>query len=431
LTRIVNVGLVIFLAVAMLSLLCLNLGSTLIVSTFLSQAPAPLPQVVSAFRWVTVAIALNLLTFPLASVVTGLQRFDLTSVLSSLNLIATASLVALFLASGAGILGLAYAMALASASNVVLHAIMTKRLLPDVRIAPELVRIADVKSLFSFSVQLYVIQISIAVSSHAEKFLLARFVGLTGAGWYEIANDLAARSRSVSSLMLAPLLPAATELETLGNDSKLAELYGRTQKYLAFVNVLLFAALVSVAHRFVALWLGQGFTAVPTALIVLTGAGFVVVATAPGVHLLTAKGLLREGVRAAVLTIVLNLVVSTLLILYLGFAGAVYGTALALITATCYFVTMFHKRTGYSLRSLWSPYPKPMLWAGFLAVTTWLLVPVNHLGWSGLLSTLAAFAAAYCIGLVLLRYFDAFDVDVLERILPLPKALRRILLFAQ
>jgi O-antigen/teichoic acid export membrane protein len=149
-------------------------------------------------------------------------------------------------------------------------------------------------------------------------------------------------------------------------------------------------------------------------------------ASGPGLFILVGKGLLGPGVRSAVVGVVANLVFSTIFIVLFGFAGAVYGTSLALFIATTYFILEFHRVTHYPVSKLLMPYAKPLTWAACLALVTRILIPIHRLRWTGMTMTTAAFAILYGMGLLIIGYFDAFDLRVLERFLPIPKAFRGI-----
>jgi hypothetical protein len=91
---------------------------------------------------------------------------------------------------------------------------------------------------------------------------------------------------------------------------------------------------------------------------------------------------------------------------------------------------MFHRETRYSGMALGKTYLKPLLWAVLLALPLHFLIRGGQPGWAGLIAFAALFMVLYSIGLLLVRYFDTFDLQVLERIVPLPKVLRRIRLIA-
>jgi O-antigen/teichoic acid export membrane protein len=427
LNRIINAGLVMFLLLAVLCALSLHLATARLVTVFFQQAPVPLTELRDALHFLVTAIAFNILAFPFSSVITGLQRLDFTNLLSGLNSITTAILAALFLAMGLGIRGLAYSIILSSAITLILSILVAKRLLPEFKVAPSIVRAADLRDLSSFSIKMYLTQIAVLVQNQTEKLLLAHFSGLASAARYDVANDLSTKMRAIPSLLLSPLLPATVELEARRDDRTSLELYYRSQKYLAFIGILIVLLTGLMAHRFVELWLGRSFSASATALIVLTVVQIINLSSGPGLFLLIAKGILGPGVRSAMLGTIVNLVLSTVLIIFFGFAGAVYGTALSVSLATGYFVVMFHRESGYPLAKFLVPYLKPFAWALLLATITRLAVPVGQLRWFGMAVTAAAVATAYVAGLALLQYFDAFDLRALERLSPNQKLLRRVL----
>jgi len=106
-----------------------------------------------------------------------------------------------------------------------------------------------------------------------------------------------------------------------------------------------------------------------------------------------------------------------------------YGTAISVVGATAYLIFMFHRETRFPVRRLIPIYGKPLLGGICVALLASRLVPVRELHWPGVISTAVAVVVVQGSGLVLLRYFDAFDLRVLERLLPVPEILRRSSLF--
>ena len=78
LNRVINAGMLMFSVIAALCILTVNLASGFLISVFFRQSLLPVVQIQQAIRLLSVAIALNLLAFPFASVISGLQRLDLT-----------------------------------------------------------------------------------------------------------------------------------------------------------------------------------------------------------------------------------------------------------------------------------------------------------------------------------------------------------------
>lgn len=425
LNRVINAGLVIFMAAALVFVIAINAGSGLLVSGFLRQAPLPPAEVQHCVRLLSIALALNLLVFPFSSIITGLQRLDFSNLLSAVNAVGIAVAAAVFLALGFAINGLVYAIVLGAGLNFALSLLVAWRLLPQLRISPALVRREDIKSLFAFSAKLYTTQVAVLVHNQTEKFLLAHFAGLTPAGWYDVGNDLSLKLRGIPSLLLSPLLPAASELEARGEHEKTVILYRRTHKYLAFVGVLITFVTGLLAQRFVQIWLGPSFAQVAFALVILTAVQFVNLASGPGLMILIGKGDLLPGVRSALAGIILNLTLSTVFIMRYGFPGAVFGTALSLSLASIYFIVMFHQRTGYPFYSVVEPYIKPFVWGAVLTLIGERILPLSRFHWTGLVVTALGFGCIYLGGLLVLKYFDAFDIRALERLFAMRKVIGR------
>jgi O-antigen/teichoic acid export membrane protein len=426
LNRVINTGLAIFAVVAAASAIVLTIGSPLITNLFFQKAPVPTAQLQHAIRLLSIAVAFNLLAFPFSSVLAGLQRLDFANAISALGTITTAVSAALSLTFGLGVLGLAGSVVLGAMLNLALSILIARQVLPEYQLSMRTVRWSDIKELFSFSLRMYVTQVAVVVHNQIEKFLLAHFSGLTLAGWYDVANDLSAKARGVPSLLLSPLLPAASDLQAQGDQARTLQLYRRSQKYLALVGVPIACVTALLAHRFVQIWLGPGFSPVAIALVILTPVQLINLTSGPGLFIFIGRGHLGPGVRSAVAAIVLNVVLSATLIWRFGFPGAVYGTALSVSIATIYFVYVFHRQTGYSFSFLLMPYAKPLAIGLIFAFAAKMFVPIDRMGWAGLGATALLFAVVYLTGLILARYFDDFDMRTIGHVLEVRKAFRRM-----
>jgi O-antigen/teichoic acid export membrane protein len=430
LNRVVNAGFLVFSVIAIVCVLTANAGSGVLISVFFRQSSLPVSQLQHAIRLLSLGMALNLLAFPFASVISGLQRLDLTNLLWALNATITALSAVAFVKLGQGIPGLVHAIVLTSGILFVLNVALAWRLLPYLRIKPGMVRFADIKALSAFSVRVYVVQVASTVYFQTEKLLLAHFAGPTPVGWYEIANDLALKIRNGPALLMTPLMPAAAELDARGDDAKTSELYYRAHKYLAFIGIAIFMVVGLLAHRFVDLWLGPGFSATARALIVLTGVQIAHLAAGPALLILVGRGTLGPAVRFSLVGMSGTLILSTILISRWGFIGALYGTSVSVLGATVYLILLFHQETGFSIRRLLRIYFHPVILGLCLAALAGYLVPFRRLYWPGMIVSSVAIVSADGVGLLLLRYFDAFDLRIVERFLPVPDVLRRSCFFS-
>src|SRR5262249_11577172 len=174
-----NSGLSLFLLLAMLVGLGLNLTAQFVSGLFLHGSSVASPQLLHLFRLFLLVIAANILNLLFSSVTTGLQRLDLTNMISAGNVFLSALFSAILLLNGFGLSGLVYGYIASGMLTILAYVITTHRLLPQVAINPFQFDIQEARNLFGFSTRFYVTQAAVAVHTQIEKVFLAALVGVT------------------------------------------------------------------------------------------------------------------------------------------------------------------------------------------------------------------------------------------------------------
>lgn len=420
-------------ALAVFGLMALAIGAGLwilsptFVRVLFRQSALDPGELIHLVRCSSVLVGINLVSFPFSSATSGLQRMDLTHMMGTLNVLCAAIAGAALLLTGRGVQGLVYASIASALVTLVIHGWLTRRLLPEVKLNPLLANRQEVKKILSFSLRIYSTQAAVAIHNQVEKFYLAVFTGVVAVGWYDIANDAAWKVRSVPALLLSPVLPAASELDALRQENKLIMLYYRVQKYLAFVGIPLIFFLVVASNRLVELWIGSSlrFVAVPLSILMLVN--LVNLATGPGYMILAGQGDLRPAIYSALLGAGLNLPLSLVMIYSYGFGGAVAGTSISLVAAAAFFLYLFHRNSRYSFtRVLREAYLKPFMCSIFLLALQFYIVPGRNLSWLGLFLQGLAFSFLYTVALLFSGFFDLFDFERLESLVPIARLARKI-----
>jgi O-antigen/teichoic acid export membrane protein len=427
LARLLNSGLGLFLLLDAGISVVLWLTIPFLAHRLFRGSPLSNAELIILLRCFLIVIAANILTQLFASVTTGLQRLDLTNLISAGNLLLSASCGALLLLKGWGLRGLVYGHMGASVITIAVYLITIRMLLPRIAFNPLRFDRSEASKMFGFSLRLYITQAAVAVHNQVEKVFLGILVGVGPVGWYDIASDVALKARGSIGLILSPVLPAASELDALGDESRLRELYFRAHKYLALFGVPAVCYVAAVSNRFVELWLGPGMKMIALPLAVLLAVNFINLATGPGFLIFAGRGHMRLGVQSAMLGIALNVVFSLALIYKFGFAGAVLGTSLSLIIASLFFITLFHRDTGYPVSQvLREGYLRPILSTlPPLTVLLWIW-PARNLSWFGLIGIGVAFGALYFVLILLSGFFDDYDWSKIEPFVPVARHLRRL-----
>jgi O-antigen/teichoic acid export membrane protein len=428
LSRLLNTALLLYLAVSLVLVTLLWLGSGLLLSWMFRGSSSSPSELLRLWRCVLLIVGLNILTMPFYSVVTGLQRMDLSTICGAFGTLSGAALTVVLLLLGWGLSGLLWASLLATLLMVALLAWMVYRLLPRVVLSPLNFRWVELKEILSFSLQLYAIQMATAIHHQVEKLYLVWFVGVVPVGWYTIASDVALKIRRIPELLLSPVIAAASELDTRGEERRVEELYHRLHKYLAFVGVPVVLYVSAVSARFVDLWLGPRLHVVAFPLTVLVWVNFLTLFSGPGVLILVGKGLLKPAVNSTLVALFLIVTLSFLLIYKFGFPGAVVGVLVADIVATALFCYWFYDLMEYRFgRVVREAYLKPTVCSLAALGMLLLLAPPSRLGWAGLSVYSVIFGLLYLVGLLVTRFFDLFDLAQVESFLPIARVARRIM----
>ena len=428
LSRLLNTAFILYLALAIVVITVLWFGSGHLLSWMFRGSASSPSELLLLWHYMLVIIGLNILSMPFYSVVTGLQRMDLSTVSGTFYTLSGAALTIVLLLLGWGLPGLLWASLLTTLLTLLLLTWMVRRLLPRVVLNPLDLRWVEVKGILGFSLQLYVTQMAVVIQNQVEKLYLARFVGVVQVGWYNIAGDVGLKMRRIPELLLSPVIAAASELDARGDERRLEELHHRLHKYLAFVGVPLTFYVSAISGRFVEIWLGPQLQVVAWPLAVLVGVNFLNLMTGPGCLILVGKGLLRPGINSAVAGLFLNLTLSFILIYKFGFSGAVVGILTTIAATSVLFLYWFYRATGYPLGTiLRRAYLKPAACSLAVLAILRVVVPTSHLGWLALSVHCLVFGVLYVLGLLGARFFDLVDLAQVESLLPFASVARRII----
>ncbi|MFZ1005884.1 MAG: polysaccharide biosynthesis C-terminal domain-containing protein [Candidatus Sulfotelmatobacter sp.] len=427
LNRLINTGFALYLSIAIVGAASLWLSAPWLLSTLFRGSALPLGQLQALWRSLILFMVANILALLLFSVVVGLQRMDVSACLGSANVLASAALSVVFLHWNWGIRGILYAYVIAAWITFFAYIYALGRLLPEIRFDLTTCRWSVAKEILGFSLKIYVSQMAVVIHNQIEKLYLAHFVGVVQAGWYDISSDLALRLRSIPGLMLPPMLPAASELEALGDHRRLQHFYQRAHKYLAFAAMPMVVFVLFAAKSFVKLWVRPGLSVIAAPLCVLLVVNILNLATGPGFLTLLGKGILKPGLYSAVAGIVLNCSLSLVLIWAFGFQGAVIGTSISMAAASVFFLYLFQRQTHGAFPSVMRNYWKALGCSLAIVPVLWLVTRSEPNSWGLLVFRGLFFGVAYLLLLLAVRFFDAVDLSIAGAFFPVPGVIQRLI----
>ncbi len=364
---------------------------------------------------------------PFNSILEGLQLMDISNkvnvVMSIPNIIGTI----FFLEKGYGLSGLMINNAINFVLMSLLKIIISFKILPEIRFDPSLFSREMFKKLFEFGYKLQFSRLAYLVNFQTDKLLITYFLGIGFVTFYQLGTTILQRVREIPLLMVSALVPAVSEIATKHGHSALTELHLRGSKYLIFVSTPFLFFLMTNASLIMLVWMGRGYERAALVIQVLSIGYFA--ATISGVASTVAVGVAKTEfeMRYGMLMVPLNLIMSYILIIKMGFVGAVAGTSLSLVIGAVFFLSMFHKYLNSPAINFSRLFLKPVFVSAILSL---IMLILNYHVWptntyqprAGLSVILGinclVFAGIYLSLMRLSRYFDDYDSALLKNRIP-------------
>lgn len=296
-------------------------------------------QVTLYIMIVSAVVAALLVTGGLFATLAGLQRQDYENY-GTIAGVLTAGLVTVV--ATRSVSGIAAYVAGAVATVVVLSGfavvgLYRTGLLRHLR--PQFRDVIAAPSYMSLSLFVLVSQIGSVIDVQLDKILLSRYVGTSAAGQYQVGSSLPIQLRIFLLLPLGTLLAGLAELRHSQPEAghRLFILSGRATMA---VSGLVYVGLGSLAGPFIHLWLGRDYPQAQLAALGISIAAFIGVSSAPLYYLCISREWHGVVALSAAINSALNLGVSWLLTMRIGFTGALIGSVVgnAVASAVLYLI---------------------------------------------------------------------------------------------
>lgn len=380
-------------------------------------------------RWGLLLFAVSNCIAPFTAVQTGLQRMGVTNVISVLASFVKIGATVAFLELGFGIRGLMFTNAAVLSFFGALSVVAAFALEPGLRISPRCVTRRTFNSLFQFGWRSQVSRLSNLIMFETDVLVIAFLVrDLQLVGLYKIGVELANKMRQVPMVLLTALLPAASELDARKEDARLRDLYVRSSKYVAFVSIPLITLLVCGAHLALGTWIGTEVElAVAVVVLQIMAFGYLAnIVPGAGVAVALGKGRADLQMKAGLISMASNILLTLVLYSVVGFWGIPAATAISMFLSWLWFAGAMGRLLDVSVVEIAR---RAVLWP-FVAAVPGAMVcfACDRLAGdlSGRLASGGIFAgAAVLLGLSYLAvlrktpFFDGSDLDFFESTLGL------------
>lgn len=362
-----------------------------------------------------------------SSIQIGLQRMGIANVVSFCASLIKAGATVAFLETGHGIRGLLYASAVVFCFFALTSVVIAFRLVPGLRMSLGMVSGATLRKLFSYGWRTQVSRLSNLITFQTDRIVVGMVYQKLGlVGLYRIGEELSSKMRQAPALLLSAIIPAASDLDARGDEDRLRKLYVLSSKYVAAITLPLVAFCVGCAGPLIRTWMGD-LPGLDTAVWVTRIIAFGYLANIiPGAGVSIVLGMGRPDVqmKAGLIAMVSNIVLTVFLVFTVGFYGVALGTAVSMFLSCAWFLAAMRNVIGIGISKISKI---SMLWPtvaslpGFLVCVLLDCASADLTGrWANggvVVAGAAIFATAYLAVLRVTPFLDAYDVEFLGKTL--------------
>lgn len=332
-----------FAVIGTLVMALLLLGSNFLVAGVLNVPEELQPEAIFMVKWTIIIFYFNSIFSVYNSVLKGLQRMDITNIISSVAAIIKAILMALLLMRGFGLKGLILSNGFVTVLAIAANIIWLKRLLNNFSIKLRYFSFSQLKEIVGYSINVFYAGVSGLIQDPLNKIIISAYISLPFVAFYEIAGRISIMARQIFQTALFPLLPASSELQSLEDSKKLHKIYISLSRILFFIAVPLFVMVIVTSDLIILVWLGENYKWVSTSIQFLLIGGLCSLLVTPQYIILQGIGKPQINTIAHIIATALNLLIAIALVKYIKFYGILIGFLISMIISSIFIDVQFRK----------------------------------------------------------------------------------------
>lgn len=347
------------------------------------------------------------------------QRFDLRNFIEiSSQIIQTGLIIIAFISIEANIIYLAGAMLITNITSTILRIVISKRLIPTLKISPGLFDRAKVKEIGSYSSWVVVSHVSVLLFLNTDYIIINKLLGSADVTEYSLAARWGEMIRAVATAAVGVVAPLATQMEVDGNFEQLRTLLVRGMRIVLLMVIPPCVLLTIFSRELLITWVGsEHLAAIPVFWATLLPLA-INLAPLPAFTILTGMGKVKWVAIVTLASAIANLAFSIVLVVWfnMGILGVAVGTAISLSLKNLIFIPVYVTRVikaslGDYFIGLMQPFAAAL---PMTALAIFFQHQFNLTGWVPLLSASAACVFVFLVTsyLWVLRDADRQDLNI-------------------
>jgi len=272
-----------------------------------------------------------------------------------------------------------------------------------------------IKQIVTFSSKMFGIRINAFIYNGMDKFIIGIVLPLQALTTYAIASAIHAIANRITSLVSLPLMPAASSLKAEDDKLRLKKLFLKATKYTLAISTPATISLIILAKPLINIWMGNSYTYVaPLAQLFLS---YLLINSLAPVAYNFLIGFNKAGfiLKIQSISTIINLIVSVILVQYIGIAGVICGTIVGTSLAVFPYLYQTFKEIdvkfrGFFIETIWNVY-------SFIVVPTILLILLSKVKEPSSIFEIVLYAGIYYLCFFIPYFFWGVDKEDKEMVM--------------
>jgi O-antigen/teichoic acid export membrane protein len=260
------------------------------------------------------------------AVLRGLQRFDLINLIGVTATLFSAGATVVVLLLGGGAIGLVIVGVVTTLLTQIPGVWYIYRIAPELRFGWRGANRALFRTVASYSSSIFIMNLGGHLESKTDEIVIGGFLPISAVTPYNLARRLSTLPQTLAEQFLMLLLPMASEIHARNDPAQLRFLYIVSTRITLAIFLPIGLTLIILAQPILTVWVGAIYAEYAYLLVILVIASLIDTSQWPAGFVL--QGMARHH-PLATMTIasgIVNLVLSVILVNYIGLLGVALGT---------------------------------------------------------------------------------------------------------
>ena len=208
-----------------------------------------------------------------------------------------------------------------------------------------------VKSIFTFSIFVFIAGITDQINWKADTTILGILLGTSAVTFYSVAGNLVGYYKSFSGAISGIFLPKAVKMVAKGKSNKeLTDLMIKIGRIQLMVISVILVGFITLGREFISLWMGPEFVDAYIWFLIMAIPLVVPMTQSIGINIIEAKNMHQFRALVYFFIALANILLTVILVKIFGTIGAPIGTGLTMLIGNTFIINWYYsKKVGLEI----------------------------------------------------------------------------------